>query len=341
MLRNLLIVFVTLFIISSCNQKTTTNNTDNIAQEDTSAIEVLSLKIRETPTNDKLFAQRAELYFKENKIEEAINDYQIAHKLDTTNIDYYLKLADYQLVLGYSEKVKNILSKGNKYFPDNLDIILRLARLHLYVQQYKEASKYVEEALKINKHFAETYFIKALISKELGDTARAVDNFLIATQKEPEYYEAFMMLGLLSAEQNNDLAIDYYNNARDIQPKSFQANYNLAMYYQQKNEIEKANEVYDHILTNIDSTAAIVYFNKGYIKLVIENKFEEAIPFFENAVAIDNSYYEAYHNLGFCYEQLGEIDKAKNLYTKVLELKPNYELSILGLNRIDELRINN
>jgi tetratricopeptide (TPR) repeat protein len=336
-----LLILIFTFLLTSCKHEVKTENLKNETKEDTSAIEVLSLKIRETPTNSELFAQRGELYFQENKFEEAINDYQIAHKLDTTKINYYLKLADYQLVLGKSEKVKTILDKGAKNFPENLDIILRLARLHLYVQQYKESAKFVEKALKIDKHRAETYFIKGLISKELGDTARAIDNFLIATQKESEYYESFMMLGLISSERNDNIAIDYYKNAIDIQPISFEANYNLAMFYQENNKLEEANQVYDHILSNVDSLATIVYFNKGYIKLVIENKYEEAIPFFEKAVAIDSTYYEAYHNLGFCYEQLGEFDKAKDLYNIVLELEPNYQLSILGLNRLDEALSNN
>lgn len=333
------ILFITFSI--ACQQKQNKTSENKNIEADTSAIEVLSLQIRETPKDDALFAKRAELYFQDNKIEEAINDYQIAHKLDTSNVDYYLKLADYQLVLGKSEKVKNILDKGHKNFPENLDIILRLARLHLYVQQYKKSAKFVEEAMKIDPHHAESYFLKALISKEIGDTIKAMDNFLIATQKEPEYYEAFMMLGLLNASMNKDIAIDFYKNAIDIQPKSFEANYNLALYYQENNQIDKAIETYNHILSHIDSTAAIVYFNKGYIKLVLENKYADAIPFYEKVVAIDSTYYEAYHNLGFCYEQLGEFEKARNLYNLVLEYAPNYQLSILGLNRLDKASINN
>lgn len=336
MFRIFLFIFSIILLIS-CNNTTHSDTKDLLFEEDTSAIEVLSLQIRETPTNDALFAERAELYFKENKIEEAINDYQIAHKLDTTKIEYYLKLSDYQLVLGRSAMVKEILDKCHKYYPNNIDAVLRLARLHLYVQQYKESAKFVDKAKEIDPHFAETYFIKALIFKETGDTAKAINNFLIATQKEPEYYEAFVMLGLLNASMHNDIAIDYYNNAIDIHPKSFEANYNLAIYYQDNYQLEKAIEQYDHILTNIDSTASIVYFNKGYIKLVIEQKFEEAIPFYLKTIELDPTYYEAIHNLGVCYEQLGDYDNARIQYKRVIELQPNYELSIAGLNRLDNL----
>lgn len=335
-------LIISLFIFSTAchDSKKTDHDVQNLIESESTAIDSISLKIRETPTNDALFATRAELYFKENKIEEAINDYQIAHRLDTTNINYYIKLADYQLILGLSGKVKDVLDKANKNYPDNLDIILRLARLHLYVQQYKESAKFVEQAMKIDPQFAESYFLKALISKELGDTIRAVDNFLIATQKEPDYYEAFIMLAMLGAEKNDDIAIDYYNNAIDIQPKSFEAHYNLAMYYQQRNMLEEAFEAYDNILNNVDSLASIVYFNKGYIRLVLEQKYEEAIPHFEKAVEIDPSYFEAYHNLGICHEQLGKNDLAREFYEKVLTLQPNYQLSILALNRLDE-QINN
>ena len=47
-------------------------------------------------------------------------------------------------------------------------------------------------------------------------------------------------------------------------------------------------------------------------------------------------YTEAYYNRGFAYELLKDVENSQRDYNKVLELHPNYEKAIDGLNRISD-----
>lgn len=52
-------------------------------------------------------------------------------------------------------------------------------------------------------------------------------------------------------------------------------------------------------------------------------RFEKAARDYEKAVKIDNTYAEAYSNLGYCYRKQGHFDRAVENYRKAISLKPD------------------
>ena len=65
-------------------------------------------------------------------------------------------------------------------------------------------------------------------------------------------------------------------------------------------------------------------------------EFEAAVDYFTRTIEMNHEYVEAYYNRGFAYELLKDVENSRRDYEKVLELYPNYELAIDGLNRISE-----
>jgi len=88
------------------------------------------------------------------------------------------------------------------------------------------------------------------------------------------------------------------------------------------------------------------------VKLVLQKRYDEAIPFFENSYKyfIKNEWADNYRfltllssskssytqmaldNLAFCYSQIGNGAKAVEFYKKALEVNPNDGLAEAGLN---------
>jgi tetratricopeptide (TPR) repeat protein len=58
-------------------------------------------------------------------------------------------------------------------------------------------------------------------------------------------------------------------------------------------------------------------------QLIIQNKYEEAIPKFMSAIAIEPNNTRALYNLGFCYRQLGQLDKAIDFSRRAVQSDPN------------------
>ena len=128
-------------------------------------------------------------------------------------------------------------------------------------------------------------------------------------------------------------AIDYFNNALNIEPKSIEARYALGMFCQENEEYNKAIEAYTTIL-QIDPDYREAHYNLGYIHLVYLKVYDVAAKHFTDAINCDSNFAEAYYNRGYCFELLGDINNAKTDYEKALKIKTNYSKAIEGLNRI-------
>ncbi len=74
------------------------------------------------------------------------------------------------------------------------------------------------------------------------------------------------------------------------------------------------------------------------INLVYLKDFEAAVKFFSKSISLDPKYTDAYFNRGYSYELMGDFINARKDYQKALELFPNYERSIKGLNRLDSMQ---
>jgi len=64
--------------------------------------------------------------------------------------------------------------------------------------------------------------------------------------------------------------------------------------------------------------------------------YKHAINSFDSALIYMPEYTDALCNKAFCYEKLGNKAEARKAYKRTLELVPNYEIAILGLNRLDK-----
>ena len=303
---------------------------------DSLVIEELSAEIRENPRNDALFAQRAKQYFTMGKTGDAINDLEIALKLDSANTQYYNLLADYYMSLGKSGKAKTALEKCINIDPENTGALIKLAQIYFYVEYFREALEYLRKAQMVDENIPQIYFIKALAYKEMEDTVNALKNLMIAVEKDPEYYSAYVILGSLHTERGDSIAADFYNNALRLEPLSYEANYMLAFHYQERGKLQKAMDHYWKIINKIDSTAKKPWYNLGYIHLEHLKEYGKAIEYFSKAVELDSTWVEAYHNLGYTYSLMGNEQQARKYYNIALDLRPNYELSVEGLNRLDE-----
>ncbi|MCD4695239.1 MAG: tetratricopeptide repeat protein, partial [Bacteroidales bacterium] len=194
-------------------------------------------------------------------------------------------------------------------------------------------------ALKKDELAAKGYLLRGLIMVENGDTIRGIRNFQKAIDVQQNYLDAHLQLGLLYAEKKNKLAIDYFNNALNIDPANIDVKYYLGMFYQETANYDKAIQTYTSILDQVPDFY-IAYYNIGYIKLVFQEDFEGAVDKFSKCIELKDDYVEAYYNRGFAYELLKNVEKSRQDYKKTLELHPNYDKAVDGLNRIDEFLIN-
>lgn len=93
---------------------------------------------------------------------------------------------------------------------------------------------------------------------------------------------------------------------------------------------------------NLEAKIAKIKDRKEKVEKLIElgkfyflnEKYDEAIRKFKEAVKIDENNTEIYYNLGIVYESKNLPDEASQMYTKALELNPDHQLASKHLEKI-------
>ena len=327
-----------LLILSACHFSGEKKSTParSVADEGKSRKEILDGNILSDSLNPEYYCLRSQYYLEQMEVNEALADIRKAIQLDENNADYFVALSDIYLAMGRVPNCLESLNKAQELEPGNNNALLKLAKVYLILKDYQNTFAFTKKALDYDLLNPEAHFIRGYAYMELGDTALAIQNFQMAADQDQDYYEAYTELGALYAAMGNQLATSYLQTATRIDPNKEEAYYLLGMTYQEQENIPKATETYEKLLV-ISPEFKEAYYNLGYINLVYLNDFGTAAGYFTKAVELDPKYADAFFNRGFSYELMGDYLNARKDYLKALDIIPNYERPILGLNRLDSL----
>ena len=311
---------------------------ENKIGKDSVAVELSKLndEIEKSPNNADLYDKRANYYITKKEFELALSDVRQAMNIDSTKANYFLTLSDIYFAQGKATASQNALQKSIALDPEFIEGYMKLAELNLYLKKYEKTFELIDKALELDKLNAKAYFMKGMTYKEMGDTAKAVKAFKTTIDQDPEYYHAFIELGLLYSLKHNKLALEYFNSAIRLNPKSVEAYYALGMFCQENDKMNEALNAYTKII-QLEPKNKYAHYNMGYIHLVYLKVYDMAIKHFTNAIKCDPNYAEAFYNRGYSYELLGDIGNAREDYKEALRIKVNYQRAIEGMNRLDKL----
>jgi len=326
------LLLVSILSFFSCNNHNSTN-INEIINDSTITIERLNNEIRKNPKSPDLFIKRGELYLAQNNLSEAINDFEIALKVDSTRQDIYVKLSDLYLKQGNSKHAKEILDKCLKYYPANVQARLKLGYLYLYLDLYREAMQQVIILERNNLQNADSYFLKGLILKQTKTYEDAALAFKKSLEFNKKNDQAYILLGLIYTELKNDVALEYFKTAANMFLDNAEVFYNQGFALQEFGKYKDAKESYLRAI-ELDSTYFEAYNNIGYLYLNFLNNNDEALKYFSKAISIKPDYILALYNRALVYEKIGKYKFAEIDYRKVLELYPNYDPAVEGLNQI-------
>lgn len=345
-LKHLVLLTVLVVFVFGCQNPTESKQTEIIEFEHKddsiqSAIDSLSVLIRENPYADSLFYKRSYYFAFSGDITRAISDMEVAKKLNPEKVEYYLDLADFELNRGESRIAKNILDGAYEKFPENVEVMIRLANIYMAIGQYKEARTKLILASRIEPRNANLYMLSSIIFTEIGEDNRAIEELQKAVMYDPSFYDAHVMLGLINARLGNDMAIDHYENAMRVQPGNPEAVYNLGMFYQEKGMYDKALEIYQKGLDEVDARMQHFLFNQGFIYENYKNDYTQAISFYDSVIQYHPDDYRAFYRKGLCLQAMGKPDEAMVAHDMALKINPKFEEAYDALSALSEARKQN
>lgn len=290
-------------------------------------------QIREDIKNPDLYLERANLYVGKNDLESAKADLDRAYLIDTSSLKPLLAVTDYWLNIGKIGYALSVLEKADRNHPENAEVHIKLSELYLIARNNKKALEYADLAVKFDMFNAKAYYFKGFNFMELGDTNKAISSYQTAVEQDPNYFEAYVELGLVHALRKDHLALVYYDNALEIRPGERNVLYSKGMFQQENGLINEAIQTY-YKATQLFPDFREAHFNLGYVHMNYLKINREAVKYFTNAIEVDPKYYQAYFNRGYCFEIMGDINNAEKDYRYALLLKPDYDNAAKGLERV-------
>ena len=237
---------------------------------------------------------------KNNKYKEVIDLIKLSKFNDVITIllsikNEYLNDPIFYNLLGFAYDSISKISDAKKNYLRSLELDSNFyeARFNLAVLNYKthnytEAEELFNHLIKVYKSDYNSYYNLGIIKYDQKKYEESIYYFTLACKIKDNFYAAYHHLAM-SYEQLKifDKAIFFYNKANQFNEEKVLFSYNnLGNVFLNLKDYFKAIECFNEAL-KFNGNKALVYNNLGIANFEIGN-IEEAIKFFEKAIALDN-----------------------------------------------------
>lgn len=294
------------------------------------------------PDSVPILIKHGNLMLERYDYEKALEDGAKAYRMQQWNIEARFLYAN--ALNNRADRTASDVMSAQTHFkfvvkkdPKNLAALVALATTYAQQGDNEKAFYYTNEALRINKKYRDAYILKGSIYLSLDNRELAKSSFQTAIEQDPDFFAAYIKLGLIYQGENDPLCIQYFITATQIRPNNIEAYYNLAYAYQQFDKLPEAQQTYREMLKK-DPKFTPPLFQLGWIKQFRQNDIDSAIYFYNETLQKEPRYVEAWHNLGLIYETKGDKYKAIQYYRKALKYNPEFAISDEAIKRLSKTK---
>ncbi|MFD2599373.1 tetratricopeptide repeat protein [Sphingobacterium corticis] len=289
--------------------------------------------VKEATNNFALYTQTGDLKHLENAKKFIDGVYKT--RRDSSNVRINVTRAMVYSSIAYADSLRTIKMDKDKD-PINLTLAT-LARL-----KPREKGTRESEMAYITQNLAAAYTYKANVALEEQRYDEAYSYFLKVKDLQPKNEDIIYNLALLADQTNQtDRAIEYYRQA--IKSKSRQP-----IQYLELSRIFERNNKPTEARTTLEEGRSAYPDSKEILFKLIEvysqqRNYAAIVPLAEQAVKLEPENVDLNYLAGFSFENVGNVDKAKQFYERTIQLNDNnYEANLaLGLLYLQKFIQNN
>ncbi len=331
--KNLIFISLLFFYIS-CKPNTGKNKlpdpTDSIAN--TLVVKELSIEIEKNPEDAELLYRRAQIYSNTKYLNRAEDDYLAAIVLDSINPLYHYQLGRTLYAMNQTQRAAKEFEKAILLKPDYFEASMKLANLYFLVKEHAKSVAILNKCLQQDKANPETFHMLGMNYKEMGDTGRAIYHFQTAIENDPTDFESNLYIANLYAARKKVIAMDYFAAAIKLRPRAADAWFGRAVFEQSMGLYKSALKDYRKVI-DIDPEHYLSYYNVGYLNFDL-GMMDEALRNWNYCTQMNPGYAKAFYMKGLLFEEKGKKQDARLNYKVALELEPENELYLAGMQRL-------
>jgi putative PEP-CTERM system TPR-repeat lipoprotein len=265
--------------------------------------------------------QLAKSYAKLGKREQAEKEFNKVLKQNPSRDEILLELAG---ILNASKKGEEAFKLGEQYLakhPGSVEGIEILGISSAINNRYDDAERYLLQAVTADPARAKTKLELAAVYVSAGKEPKAKSLLEELTRIDPKNPRPFYMLAAIETRTGNkDKALEIYRTITANNPSETLAAYKTGIIHIEKGELDKAEKIADDLLSGSPKRAD-GHRLKGLVNYQKKN-YAEALNNLQSSIKIAPTL-EAYHFLGLCYYNRGELESALSQFRKILDNVPD------------------
>ena len=257
----------------------------------------------------------------ENKIEEAINYFSKAVKIDSQNSKYAFNLSNAYFTNGWMDEALKFMNVAICLEPENCEYRYAQAYSYFLNNQYEKSLNEIKNIFKINPDYVDAQVLEALIKSKMGDPVYAKVELDKIVKENPKHEFAIHSLAQICIElEQLKLACKWMGRLIDIDPtlvnKTEYANLLI-----DDTCYGEAQEIIENMLTeNPKYLEAYILQAKNYIFM---KDYDSAFESAQQIIEIDQNNANGYFYNALALFEIGDTNFAIESMKKAISLDVN------------------
>jgi len=249
----------------------------------------------------------------------------------------YIKLARLYARQGQTDSAVAQLQKGLGLVEDNQALAAELVNVWLSAEHFDDALALCDKRLKANPEEAFAHYLKGRVFSRMKKYDSAKKSFEKAAEIDPMWPEAGNSLAAVYLLQDKKKeAIDHFAQTLARNPKNPTATLVLGRLYEERNEYDKAIEVYENGVAKVPgfwSAANRLAFLLADRATSVDT-LDRALNIASAAYRMKPGQGAIIDTLGWIYHKKGETERALHLYEQLITAAPedpvvNYHMGVV------------
>ena len=346
-MKNLLFVCSMISVLFACGdeEEAALKSTDTLVAVPNESYAESRIRLNQTleasPNNVKSLLESASLALEHYDYALAYSDAAKAFRIDSTSNRARMMYA--LAIINQGNRTVSDISRAQRYLQivvqneaQNAKAMVGLANTYALQQDFDEARIWIDNALDQSPKFFDAHVLKGSMYKVLSAALNgedgsqslsraymdsAINTYSRVSQYYPDKPEIYIELGILFQQLNNELCVDHFYSAVQLEPKNIDYKYALAYAYGLFGQERLAMHVYEE-MQQLDSLYSEAYCQMGQIYQKKYGELDSALNMYREVVSIDPSHIDAYVNMGVIYAEKKDYTRALKSYSKALSILP-------------------
>ena len=251
-------------------------------------LKICDIALSQYPFNAGLVILKADALLELDRIDEAEDIIQNTGFLDFRDVNTYLIKSDIALFRNNTEEALSHLNTALENCDEDLDsVYLQFADIYEEMESFEDVFNYLMKVIECN-----------------------IDN-------EEAFQRIWFAADMIEA---HDQSLFFHKKIIEDNPFCTHAWYNISHAYTSLNQPEAAIDALEYVLA-IDDTYEVAYLDIAELYINKKN-YKKALEYYLEAESFFKYYKEVFFHIGLCYEQLNEMNKARNYYRKSIAIDP-------------------